>query len=85
MNAEIEKLKEHIAFLSSAYEIMSKHNDELMEIQREEIKSKIDQAKERNFCHRCGKRLHDALGPVSLHTCCPPNGRTFDDYGNKLP
>ena len=39
---------------------------------------------ERNFCPRCGKRLHDALGPVSIHTCCPPNGRTFDDYGNKI-
>jgi hypothetical protein len=40
---------------------------------------------ERNFCPRCGKRLMSALGPVSLHTCCPPQGRTFDDYGNKLP
>jgi hypothetical protein len=40
---------------------------------------------ERHFCHRCGKRLMGALGPVSLHTCCPPQGRTFDDYGNKLP
>ena len=39
---------------------------------------------ERHFCHRCGKRLMSALGPVSLHTCCPPNGRTFDDYGNKI-
>jgi hypothetical protein len=51
-----------------------------------------------NFCSRCGKRLMSALGPVSIHTCCPPNGypdtldimstlrpRTFDDYGNKLP
>ena len=27
---------------------------------------------------------NNALGPVSLHTCCPPNGRTFDDYGNKI-
>ena len=32
----------------------------------------LKQAKERNFCPRCGKRLHDALGPVSIHTCCPP-------------
>jgi hypothetical protein len=40
---------------------------------------------ERHFCQRCGKRLMSALGPVSLHTCCPPQGRTFDDYGNKLP
>ena len=39
---------------------------------------------ERNFCPRCGKRLMSALGPVSLHTCCPPQGRTFDDYGNKI-
>jgi len=49
------------------------------------LETQLDQAKERNFCHRCGKRLHDALGPVSIHTCCPPQGRTFDDYGNKLP
>ena len=42
------------------------------------------QIEERNFCHRCGKRLMSALGPVSLHTCCPPQGRTFDDYGNKI-
>jgi len=42
------------------------------------------QIEERNYCHRCGKRLMSALGPVSLHTCCPPNGRTFDDYGNKI-
>ena len=42
------------------------------------------QIEERNFCHRCGTRLMGALGPVSLHTCCPPNGRTFDDYGNKI-
>ena len=40
---------------------------------------------ERHFCQRCGKRLMSALDPVSLHTCCPPQGRTFDDYGNKLP
>jgi len=25
-----------------------------------------------------------ALGPVSIHTCTPPQGRTFDDYGNKI-
>jgi hypothetical protein len=42
------------------------------------------QAEVPNYCHRCGKRLMSALGPVSLHTCCPPNGRTFDDYGNKI-
>ena len=39
---------------------------------------------ERHFCPRCGKRLMSALGPVSIHTCCPPNGRTLDDYGNKI-
>lgn len=39
---------------------------------------------ERHFCSRCGKRLMSALGPVSLHTCTPPYGRTFDDYGNKI-
>jgi hypothetical protein len=57
-----------------------------------EIKRMIDvvggmalaQVSERNFCPRCGKRLMSALGPVSLHTCCPPQGRTFDDYGNKI-
>ena len=61
-----------------------------------------EQEQERNFCPRCGKRLMSALGPVSIHTCCPPtqysdivsdggldprnkfNGRTFDDYGNKI-
>jgi hypothetical protein len=84
MAKRIEELERGIAFLSSAYEIMSKHNNELMEIQREEIKSKIAQAKERNYCHRCGKRLMSALGPVSIHTCTPPQGRTFDDYGNKI-
>ena len=84
MAKRIEELEGSIDFLSSAYEILRKHNDELMEIQREEIKSKIAQALERNFCPRCGKRLMSALGPVSLHTCCPPQGRTFDDYGNKI-
>jgi hypothetical protein len=44
----------------------------------------LKEASERNFCPRCGKRLMSALGPISLHTCCPPNGRTFDDYGNKI-
>jgi hypothetical protein len=44
----------------------------------------IKQWSERNFCHRCGKRLMSALGPVSIHTCTPPQGRTFDDYGNKI-
>jgi len=39
---------------------------------------------ERHFCPRCGKRLMSALGPVSIHTCTPPQGRTFDDYGNKI-
>jgi hypothetical protein len=39
---------------------------------------------ERNFCSRCGKRLLGPLGPVSIHTCTPPNARTFDDYGNKI-
>jgi len=48
------------------------------------LETQLDQAKERNFCPRCGKRLMSALGPVSLHTCCPPQGRTFDDYGNKI-
>jgi len=85
MAKRIGELERGIDFSSKAYEILSKHNDELVEIQREEVKLKIAQAKERNFCHRCGKRLHDALGPVSIHTCCPPQGRTFDDYGNKLP
>ena len=47
-------------------------------------KTQLDQALERNFCPRCGKRLIGALGPVSIHTCCPPNARTFDDYGNKI-
>ena len=47
-------------------------------------KTQLDQALERNFCHRCGKRLMSALGPVSLHTCTPPHARTFDDYGNKI-
>jgi hypothetical protein len=49
------------------------------------LETQLDQAKERNFCPRCGERLMSALGPVSLHTCCPPSARTFDDYGNKLP
>jgi len=39
---------------------------------------------ERNFCPRCGKRLLGPPGPVSIHTCTPPNARTFDDYGNKI-
>ena len=38
-------------------------------------------AKERNFCHRCGTRLMGALGPVSLHTCCPPTAPTGWDNG----
>ena len=48
------------------------------------LETQLAQAKDRNFCPRCGKRLMSALGPVSIHTCCPPNGRTFDDYGNKI-
>lgn len=47
-------------------------------------KTQLDQALERNFCHRCGRRLMSALGPVSIHTCTPPHARTFDDYGNKI-
>lgn len=47
-------------------------------------KTQLDQALERNFCSRCGKRLMGPLGPVSIHTCTPPNARTFDDYGNKI-
>jgi hypothetical protein len=48
------------------------------------LETKLNQALERNFCHRCGKRLMSALGPVSIHTCTPPQGRTFDDYWNKI-
>ena len=48
------------------------------------LETQLAQASERNFCPRCGKRLMSALGPVSLHTCCPPNAQTFDDYGNKI-
>lgn len=36
---------------------------------------------ERHFCPRCGKRLMSALGPVSLHTCCPPTAPTGWDNG----
>lgn len=44
---------------------------------------------ERNFCPRCGKRLMSALGPVSIHTCCPPAPTGWDnglsqDYDKKL-
>ena len=84
MAKRIEELDRDIDFSIEAYEILSKHNDELVEIQREEVKLKIAQLYERNFCHRCGKRLMSALGPVSIHTCTPPNARTFDDYGNKI-
>jgi hypothetical protein len=84
MAKRIEELERGIDFSIKAYEILSKHNDELVGIQREEVKSKIAQLNERNFCHRCGKRLMSALGPVSIHTCTPPQGRTFDDYGNKI-
>jgi hypothetical protein len=41
----------------------------------------IKQWSERNFCHRCGKRLMSALGPVSIHTCCPPSVPTGWDNG----
>lgn len=58
---------------------------------QKQMQSSVDKAvnamgnqEERNFCPRCGKRLMSALGPVSIHTCCPPNARTFDDYGNKI-
>ena len=27
---------------------------------------------ERNFCHRCGKRLQGVLGQPQVHTCTPP-------------
>ena len=44
---------------------------------------------ERHFCPRCGKRLMSALGPVSIHTCCPPAPTGWDnglsqDYDKKL-
>ena len=53
------------------------------------LETQLDHAKERNFCPRCGKRLHDALGPVSLHTCCPPSPTGWDnglsqDYNKEL-
>ena len=48
------------------------------------LETQLDQALERNFCHRCGTRLMSALGPISIHTCTPPHARTFDDYGNKI-
>ena len=50
----------------------------------EEMQRMAKELQERNFCPRCGKRLMGPLGPVSLHTCCPPNARTFDDYKNKI-
>ena len=52
--------------------------------------AQLDQALERNFCPRCGKRRG---GDVNyIHTCTPPargtmfnyTPRTFDDYGNKI-
>jgi len=58
-------------------DVLQSHLDDAQEIIQRMMK-------ERNFCHRCGKRLLGPLGPVSLHTCCPPNARTFDDYGNKI-
>jgi hypothetical protein len=48
------------------------------------LETQLDHALERNFCYRCGTRLMSALGPVSIHTCCPSHARTFDDYGNKI-
>ena len=53
------------------------------------LETQLDQAKERNFCPRCGKRLDLES---SVHTCTPPargqmfyyTPRTFDDYGNKI-
>jgi len=53
------------------------------------LETQLDQALERNFCHRCGKRLLGPLGPVSLHTCCPPQPTGWDnglsqDYDKKL-
>jgi len=45
------------------------------------LETHLDQAKERNFCPRCGKRLMSALGPVNIHTCCPPSVPTGWDNG----
>ena len=53
------------------------------------LETQLAQAKDRNFCPRCGKRLMSALGPVSLHTCCPPAPTGWDnglsqDYNKEL-
>jgi hypothetical protein len=53
------------------------------------LETQLNHTLDRNFCHRCGKRLMGPLGPVSLHTCCPPQPTGWDnglcqDYDKKL-
>ncbi len=38
------------------------------------------QPEERNFCPRCGKRLHGVLGNLSIHTCTPPKPINWVDH-----
>jgi septal ring factor EnvC (AmiA/AmiB activator) len=83
MAKRIEELEQKVAARSAEHLAAHITHDKGYQEGRQDAEKTT--ALERNFCHRCGKRLMSALGPVSLHTCCPPQGRTFDDYGNKLP
>ena len=78
----LKDIKEALALTSTPCEVQPESEAHLQAVS--DFGQLQAQIEERNFCSRCGKRLMSALGPVSLHTCCPPNGRTFDDYGNKI-
>ena len=82
MAKRIEELEQKVAARSAEHLAAHITHDKGYQEGRQD--AQLDQALERNFCPRCGKRLMSALGPVSLHTCTPPQGRTFDDYGNKI-
>ena len=82
MAKRIDELEQKVAARSAEHLAAHITHDKGYQEGRQD--AQLDQALERNFCHRCGKRLMSALGPVSIHTCCPPQGRTFDDYGNKV-
>ena len=50
---------------------------------KKQMQSSPLQPEERNFCPRCGKRLHrvhGVLGNLSIHTCTPPKPMNWVDH-----
>ena len=79
MAKRIEELEQKVAARSAEHLAAHITHDKGYQEGRQD--AQLDQALERNFCPRCGKRLMSALGPVSIHTCCPPSVPTGWDNG----